>query len=102
MRYIINEEQNMLVYVLRRVNQDFDLIWEIVDEGIDMYLCNIDTFREYYDFVCLTSAKTYLYNYFNSEKEKGYLDIENYIIDFIKENFTVRIIEYWSDNKGDC
>jgi hypothetical protein len=102
MKYIISEQQNMLIRVLRRVEGDFDVIWDIVDWCMYEHICNFNNYDEYYGFVCLNSAKTYLNHYFNSEHEEGYSKMEEYIIDFIKKNFTSKIKEYWVDNKWDC
>jgi len=102
MKYIITENQSRMIHVLRRINEDYDLIWDIVDEGVDIGLCSFDTFQEYYNYVCLSSAKTYLYNYFENEKQEGYSKMEEYIIDLIKKDFRNRITEFWDDNKEDC
>lgn len=102
MKYIITEQQNMWMRVLRRVEGDFGVIWDIVDEGMYEFICYCNNYNEYYGLVCLSSAKTYLNHYFNSEHEEGYSNTEEYIIDFIKKNFTRDIKEYWVDNKGDC
>jgi hypothetical protein len=102
MKYIITEQQNMLIYVLRRVEEDFDLIWDIVDEGVDEFICNFDNFQEYYDYVCLTTAKTYLYHYFENEEDDGYSKMEEYLIEYVKKNFRIRIMEYWDFNNDEC
>ena len=66
MKYIISEHQKKVVHVLRRVEEDFDWIWDIVDEGVDMDLCQIDDFDEYFKQVVNGSAMTYLFNYFDN------------------------------------
>jgi hypothetical protein len=74
----------------------------IVDEGVDMDLCQIDDFDEYFKQVVNGSAMTYLFNYFDNHLEEGYKEMEKYMIDYIKKNFTNRITEFWEFNKEDC
>jgi hypothetical protein len=38
MKYVITEEQSNVLRVLRRTEQDYDLIREIVAEGREMFL----------------------------------------------------------------
>ena len=102
MKYIITEHQKKVIRVLRRVERDSDLIWEIVDEGVDMLLCQVDDFDAYFKLVVDGSAMTYLLNYFDNQNEKGYPEMEKYMIDYIKKKFTRRITHYWMDNKEDC
>lgn len=104
MKIIITESQEKKISILRRFNSDFDVIWDIVDEGVDMYLCRFDDddFDFYYEYVCENSAMTYLFQYFDSEKEEGYLELQKYIIKFIKKEFSNRIREFWEDNRDNC
>ena len=102
MRYIITEEQNNVLSVRRRISQDYDLIREIVAEGREMFICQFDTFKDFYEFLCQDSAMTYLLNYFDYQYQEGYLKMEEYIISFIKENFKEMIVTYWEENKEDC
>ena len=102
MKYIISEHQKKVIHVLRRVEEDFNWIRDIVDEGADMDLCQIDDFDEYFKQVVNGSAMTYLFNYFDNHLEEGYKEMEKCMIDYIKKNFTNRITEFWEDNKEDC
>jgi RNAse (barnase) inhibitor barstar len=102
MKIIISESQKKKISVIRRFNSDFDAIWDIVDEGIDMYLCRFDDFDSYYEYVCENSAMTYLFHYFDSVEEEGYLELEKYITKFIKKEFSNRIREIWVDNRDNC
>jgi len=102
MKYIIKEEQNNVLRVLRRTHQDYHLIREIVAEGREMFICQFDTLKEFYEVLCQDSAFTYLLNYFDSEHQEGFLKMEEYIISFIKENFKEMIVTYWEENKEDC
>lgn len=102
MRYIITEEQNNILHVLRRTAQDHELIHEIVSEGMEMFLCNYDTLNDFYESLCRDSSFTYLLNYFDNEHEEGFSKMQEYITDYIKENFKGMIVKYWEDNKEDC
>ena len=102
MKYIITEEQNNILRVLRRTEQDYDLIREIVVEGREMFLCEFDTLNDFYELLCRDSAFTYLLNYFDNEHQEGFSKTQEYIIGYIKENFKEMIVKYWEDNKEDC
>jgi len=102
MKYIISEEQNMVLHVRRRIESDFDLILEIIYEGMDMYLCQINDFELYFKLVCEGSAMTYLFNYFRAPYDEGYNKMEDYMIEYIKKKFTKIITDYWDDEKVYC
>ena len=102
MKYLITEEQNNILRVLRRTEQDYHLIREIVAEGIEMYLCDYDSFNDFYEFLCRGSAMTYLFNYFDNPRQEGFMKMEDYMTDYIKENFKEMIVTYWEDNKEYC
>ena len=102
MKYIITEEQNNVLRVLRRTEQDYDLIREIVVEGREMFLCEFDTLNDFYELLCRDSAFTYLLNYFNNEHQEGFSKMQEYITDYIKENFKEMIVKYWDDHREDC
>ena len=102
MKYIITEEQNNVLRVLRRTEQDYYLIREIVAEGREMFLCEFDNLNDFYELLCRDSAFTYLLNYFNNEHQEGFSKMQEYITDYIKENFKEMIVKYWEDNKEDC
>ena len=102
MKYIITEEQSIVIRVLRRIDQDYDLIREIVVEGMEMFLCNYDSPNDFYEILCRDSAFTYLLNYFDNQHQEGFLKMEDYMTDFIKENFGKMILKYWEDNREDC
>ena len=102
MKYIITEEQNNVLRVLRRTEQDYDLIREIVAEGSELFLCEFDTLNDFYELLCRDSAFTYLLNYFDNEHQEGFLKLKEYIASYIKENFGEMIVKYWEDNREDC
>ena len=102
MKYLITEEQNNILRVLRRTEQDYDLIREIVVEGREMFLCEFDTLNDFYELLCRDSAFTYLLNYFNNEHQEGFSKTQEYITDYIKERFKGMIVKYWDDNREFC
>ena len=102
MKYIITEEQNNIIRVLRRIDQDHDLIKEIVVEGMEMYLCDYDSFNDFYEFLCRGSAMTYLFFYFDNQYQEGYQKMEDYMTEYINENFKEMIAKYWDDNREFC
>ena len=102
MKYVITEEQNNVLRVLRRTEQDYYLIREIVAEGSELFLCEFDTLNDFYELLCRDSAFTYLLNYFNNEHQEGFSKTQEYITDYIKERFKGMIVKYWEDNKEDC
>lgn len=101
MKYIITEGQNNLLKIRRRLNTDFDVIWEIIDEGIDSDLCRFDDFNEYFENVIDDSSTTYVFHYLEPGDE-GFGDVVKFVSEFLRENFTTRITEYWENNKEDC
>ena len=102
MRYIITEKQSNVIRVLRRTTQDRELIYEIVDEGMEIFLCEFNTLNDFYESLCRDSAFTYLLNYFDNNHQEGFSEMQGYIIDFIKENFKEIIVNYWNDNRENC
>jgi hypothetical protein len=102
MKYIITEAQNNILHVLRRISQDHDLIRDIVDEGMEMFVCEYDSLNDFYEFLCRDSSFTYLLNYFDNEHQEGFLKLKEYITSYIKENFKEMIVKYCEDNREDC
>ena len=102
MKYIITEEQSIVLRVLRRTEQDYDLIREIVAEGSELFLCEFDALNDFYELLCRDSAFTYLLNYFDNEHQEGFSKTQEYITDYIKERFKGMIVKYWDDNREFC
>ena len=102
MKYIITEEQNNVLRVRRRTEQDWHLIREIVAEGSELFLCEFDTLNDFYELLCRDSAFTYLLNYFDNEHQEGFSKTQEYITDYIKERFKGMIVKYWDDNREFC
>jgi hypothetical protein len=102
MKYIITEEQDNVLRARRRIAQDYHWIREIVDEGMEMFVCEYDSLNDFYELLCRDSAFTYLLNYFDNEHQEGFLKLKEYITSYIKENFKEMIVKYWEDNREDC
>jgi hypothetical protein len=102
MKYIITEEQDNVLRARRRITQDYDWIREIVDEGMEMFVCEYDSLNDFYELLCRDSAFTYLLNYFDNEHQEGFLKLKEYITSYIKENFKEMIVKYWEDYRQDC
>jgi len=45
---------------------------------------------------------TYLFFYFDNQYQEGFKKMEDYMTDYIKENFGEMIVKYWDDNRDDC
>jgi hypothetical protein len=99
MKIIITESQEKKISVTRRFMSDYDLIWDIVDEALGVFINQFNDFDNYLEYISRSSAITYLYHYFDNENEEGYLELEGYITKFIKKEFELKIIEFWLDNK---
>lgn len=103
MKYIITEEQNKVMHVLRRLDTDWPLIQEIVDEGVDNDdPCDFRDEETYLLRVRNDSAKTYLFHYFDKVTERGYSALFDVIGELIVERMGKDIIEYYIDKKEDC
>ena len=103
MKYIITESQSVLLQVLRRLDTDWPLIQEIVDEGVDLDdPCDFRDEETYLLRVRNDSAKTYLFHYFDKVTDEGYSKLFNYIRGLIYERMGDDIIEYYQEKKEDC
>jgi hypothetical protein len=92
---------NKVYKILRRVDEDWTLITEIVDEGIDAYNpCNIKDGKSYVRMVIKDSTYTYLLN-FDTIREDEYNIIYNFYYKLILERMGKDIMEYWSETRID-
>jgi hypothetical protein len=105
MKYIITETQYDKIRVLRRIEIDWAWITEMVGEGLDAdSACDYKTEELYIKRIGTDSARTYLYNFFNSENDDGFDTLVEYISGLIKERLGDDIIEYYKEEKWekDC
>lgn len=104
MKYIITEERETRLQILRRFNStDWSWITEIVDEGVGMYNpCNFQSEAEWLNEISKSSAETYLLNYINDWKSKLFSTLSKYIILLIKKRMGEDIIDYYNDMKPEC
>jgi len=106
MKIILTEEQINRVTILRRTENDWPLIQEIVDEGIDLDdPCDFDTVEKYVFRVCRDSARTYLFHYFDIGDEREgteFSKLLKYFHNIIQTRMGQDIVEYWEEKQEDC
>jgi hypothetical protein len=92
---------NIVYKILRRVDEDWALITEIVDEGIDAYNpCHIKDGKLYVKMIAKDSTYTYLLN-FDTIREDEYNIIYNFYYKLILERMGKGIMEYWTETRID-
>jgi hypothetical protein len=103
MKYIITEKQEERIKVLRRLQQDWSWIREIVDEGTDIDdPCDFKNEEIYLNRVCRDSANTYLYYYMDNWQTETFKTLSLFIQDLIKTKMGDEIIDYYIENKEEC
>ena len=106
MKIIITETQNRRLQVLRRITSaDWDLILEIVDEGLDNDdPCDFRNYESYLKRILHDSSRTYLNHYFLEEEEKSedYKILFEYLCHLIYVRLWEDIKTYYEDKKEDC
>jgi len=104
MKYIISEELEIRLSILRRINgEDWDLILEIVDEGLDNDdPCDFRDYDRYLKRICADSARTYLFHYYDNEYSNDYKVLFKYLCRIIWLRMGDDIKEYYEDKKEDC
>lgn len=103
MKYIITENQNKKLSILRRLNQDEALITEIVREGIDMDdPCDFKTLEKYKHRIFSDSARTYLFHYLDVENDEIYNSLLKFMLLYLEKNYYIDVVANWEDKKEDC
>jgi hypothetical protein len=107
MKYIITEEQNIRVQVLRRLEHDFPLIRDIVDEGTDIDdPCDFGDQNRYLHRVAIDSARTWLYHYYyvadESREDTEFSIMLRFVTSYIKEKMGWEIKGYYNEKIVDC
>ena len=104
MKYIITESQNKVMQILRRVtSSDWILIQEIVDEGVDLDdPCDFRDEESYLERVINDSTRTYLFHYYDNERERGYSELFIFVKDLIVKMMGDDVLEYYNEKKEDC
>jgi hypothetical protein len=103
MKYIITEKQEERIKVLRRTEEDWLWIQQIVDEGIDIDdPCDFNNKEIYLNRVCVDSANTYLYNYLDYVHDETFKILSSFIQDLIKKRMGRDIIKYWEEKREEC
>jgi len=102
MKYIITESQKDRVQVLRRTEEDWGWIRDIVNEGLDMYYpCDFKNEKQYLERVSVDSANTYLYNYLDDWRSETFSQLSEYITSLIKERMSNEIVEFYQYRRED-
>lgn len=103
MKYIITEEQDIRLTILRRTDVDWDWISQIVEEGVYMYNpCDYINEGDYLDAISKSSAETYLLNFLNDWQSNTFLTLAKYIQDLIEERLGEDVMENYRDLKPEC
>jgi hypothetical protein len=104
MKIIITEEQVNKLRILRRIDQDWNWINQIVEEGLDIDdPCDFKNEGEYLDRISKDSARTYLYNFMEySEGTEIFETFVWFLSELIERRLGDAIIEYYEDKKPDC
>lgn len=106
MKYIITEQQELRLSILRRIDEDWPLIQEIVDEGVDLDdPCDFNTVEKYVFRVCRDSARTYLFHYFDIGDEREgteFSKLLKYYHNLIQDRMGQDIMEYWLEKQDEC
>jgi hypothetical protein len=113
MKYIISEDQNNRYKILRRIDStDWNLIIDIVNEGLDLHEpCDFKKEDNYLYKVCRDSARTYLFNYMELNKYYDYAEgrfndefqiLLKFVIELIENRLGNKIREHYIEEKEDC
>jgi hypothetical protein len=101
MKYIITESQKEIIQVLRRTQEDWEWIKDIVEEGLDMYNpCDYSDGESYVNKLSVDGANTYLYNYLNWQ-DKEFQELSEYISSLIREKLSGFILDYYQFFKSE-
>jgi hypothetical protein len=96
MKYIITESQKEIIQVLRRTQEDWEWIRDIVEEGIDIFNpCDYSDGESYLNKLSVDAANTYLYNYLDDWKHEKFSQLSEYISSLIRERLSGFIIEHY-------
>ena len=102
MKYIITESQKEIIQVLRRTQEDWEWIKEIVEEGIDIFNpCDYSDGESYVNKLSVDAANTYLYNYLDNWKTKEFSQLSDYISSLIRERLSGFILDYYKSFVSD-
>lgn len=107
MKYIINENQSkkheLIIKLLRRTNEDWPLIEQIVEEGTDIDdPCDFINEHLYLKRICVDSARTYLFHYIDESFGEQFKILLNFYTEFIRKKLGTDIVEYYHEKKEDC
>ena len=93
---------NKAYKILRRVDEDWTLIIEIVDEGVDAYNpCDFKDGKLYVRMIAKDSTYTYLLNFDTIENPYEYDVVYDFYYKLILERMGKGIMEYWTETRID-
>ena len=102
MKHIITETNYNKISILRRADEDWTMIQEIVDEGVDMDdPCDFRTEEKYLQRIVNDSTRTYLYHFIYDEDE-NFDFLFGYFSGIIRKKMSHDIIRYYREKKEDC
>lgn len=103
MKYIITERQKEINYILRRWENDWKWIEEIVDEGKEIFdICDYPGARSYMVAVIENSTVTYLLNYFDNQKTDEFKTLFKFFLPKVYQKFGEKVRDYYLENKFEC
>ena len=89
-------EQNNKYRVLRRIQEDWSWITEIVEEGLELYYpCDYDE-ETYLDKISVDAANTYLYNYLDNWRTETFSILSDHISLLVKKRARGFVLEYYN------
>lgn len=102
MRNILTEESDNKIYFLRRFQNDWKWIEEIVKEGMDLNdPCHYSE-KGYIEEVIEGSVHTYLFNYFYSWKSEDFKRLTKFLSPIVYQKFGKMILDYYTDYDFEC
>lgn len=103
MKFIITEHQEAALKILRRLDEDWPLLRDIVDEGVDIDdPCDFRDVDSFLRRIVTDSAHTYLLHYYDDIRGEKFAEMLIFIGNLIKERLGEEIIEYYNEKKEDC
>lgn len=107
MKYIITESQykdnEKIINLLRRTKEDWPLIDEIIEEGLDMDdPCDFRDDEHYLRRICMDSARTYIYHYIDESYGKSFNTLLQYFTKMFRDKFGRYILDFYYEKQEDC
>jgi hypothetical protein len=105
MSWVITENKNQIRKIIRRVEEDYYELEEVVIDGLNEDdPCDYDNKEDYLDSISKGSATVYIFKYVD-EKYYGtesFVKIKEYIANLINERHSSEIIDHYVTSKKYC